>query len=74
MNESAVLYSTGCPNCKALKLMLKKAGIEYAENNSIDEMTELGFKQIPVLCVNGEYLKFNDAKKWIENKRKGECA
>lgn len=72
MNENIVLYSTGCPNCKALKLLLKKAGVTYTENNSMDDMLALGFKQIPVLCVNGEYLKFNDAKKWIEAKREGE--
>jgi len=72
MNKSIVLYSTGCPSCKTLKLMLDKAGISYTENNSVDEMLALGFTQIPVLSVDGLNLGFKDAKNWIEENNKGE--
>lgn len=72
MNKSIVLYSTGCPSCKTLKLMLDKAGISYTENNSVDEMLALGFTQIPVLSVDGLNLGFKDAKNWIEENHKGE--
>lgn len=71
MNKSIVLYSTGCPACKTLKLMLDKAGVPYIENNSIDEMSELGFKQIPVLRVEDENLDYIKAKKWIQEYTKG---
>ena len=54
MNENIVLYSTGCPNCKALKLLLKKAGVTYTENNSMDDMlalaAERGEKPLVVLA------------------------
>lgn len=65
MSRSIVLYSTGCPACNSLKLMLKKAGIEYTENNNIKEMLALGFKQIPVLSVDGVNMQYEDAKQWI---------
>lgn len=72
MNKSIVLYSTGCPACNTLKLMLKKAEIEYIENNSKAEMLALGFTKIPVLSVDGINMEFDDAKKWIKENSKGE--
>ena len=73
MDKSLVLYSTGCTACKNLKLMLQDAGIEYTENNSIDEMLALGISQVPVLSVDGELMTYDDAKKWVQsnNNNKG---
>lgn len=72
MSKSIVLYSTGCPACKTLKLMLDKAGIEYTENNNTEEMLALGFTQIPVLSVGGVNMPYDDAKKWVQSNNKGE--
>ena len=71
MNKSIVLYSTGCPACKTLKMMLDKAGIEYTENNNQDEMISLGFTQVPILSVGSANLDFDAAKMWVEINSKG---
>lgn len=65
MGKSIILYTTGCPACETLKLMLNKAGITYEENRSVDDMLALGFKAVPVLSIDGVNLSFNEAKKWI---------
>lgn len=72
MNKSIVLYSTGCSACNTLKLMLKNAGIEYTENNNIDEMLALGISQVPVLSVDGELMSYDNAKIWVQSNNKGE--
>lgn len=59
------LYTTHCPQCKVLETKLERAGIEYTQNDDISLMTELGFKSVPVLEVNGEYLNFSQAIKWV---------
>jgi len=59
------LYTTHCPQCKALEMKLNKAGIEYEWNDDIALMGQLGFKAAPVLEVNGEYLNFSQAIKWV---------
>lgn len=72
MNKSIVLYSTGCSACNTLKLMLKNAGIEYTENNNIDEMLALGISQVPVLSVDGKLMSYDNAKIWVQSNNKGE--
>ena len=59
------LYTTHCPQCKVLETKLERAGIEYVQNDDVSLMTELGFKSVPVLEVNGEYLNFSQAIKWV---------
>lgn len=66
-----VLYTTGCPRCKILKKKLDEAGIEYTENNNVDEMLSLGISEVPVLKVNGELLNYNRSIEWLSN-REGE--
>lgn len=73
MSKTILLYSTGCNACNTLKLMLKNAGIEYTENNNIEEMLALGISQVPVLSVDGELLSYNDAKTWVQSNNKGEA-
>ena len=72
MDKSIVLYSTGCSACNTLKLMLKNAGVEYTENNNIDEMLALGISQVPVLSVDGELMSYDNAKIWVQSNNKGE--
>lgn len=60
-----VLYSTGCPKCSVLKKKLEAKGIEYTENNQVNEMVELGISHVPVLSVDGELMSFVDANKWV---------
>ena len=72
MNKNVLLYSNGCPNCNTLKNLLKKAGVPFEENNSIEEMIALGFTRTPVLCVDGVNLEYEAAKKWVAENNKGE--
>ena len=65
------LYSTGCPNCKALEAMLVSndisADIIYS---TPDEMLAKGWKSTPILVNNetGETLTFFDAYRRIKDK------
>ncbi len=63
-----ILYSTGCPKCNVLKKKLTEKNIEYTENNNIDVMTSLGIDQVPVLSVDGNFLDFTEANKWINER------
>lgn len=65
MDNEIILYSTGCPKCSVLKSKLKKAGINFNEDNNIEKMLSIGIKEVPVLSVNGELLDFVKANKWI---------
>lgn len=62
---NVILYSTGCPKCKILKKKLDAIGIQYTINSSIEDMTQLGISQVPVLGVDGEFLEFTKANQWI---------
>lgn len=44
MNQSVVLYSTGCPKCNIMKMKLNKANIPFVENTNVDEMISIGLK------------------------------
>ena len=62
-----ILYSTGCPKCNVLKSKLAEKKIDFVENNSIEDMTELGITQVPVLSVCGALLDFKKAVTWVNN-------
>lgn len=64
-----MLYSTGCPKCKVLKQKLTSKNIPFEENNSIEEMTELGISQVPVLRVDDTFYDFTAANKWVNDWR-----
>lgn len=60
-----VLYTIHCPKCKVLETKLKQKNISYEEETDIEKMKELGIMTSPVLFVNGKYLQFSDAVKFI---------
>ena len=62
-----ILYSTGCPRCKILKKKLSEMGVEYVENNNVDEMLALGFNDVPMLSVDGKLMNFSEAVKWLSS-------
>ena len=59
------LYSTGCPQCKTLKMKLDKAGIEYEIHNDLEEMNQKGFKTAPMLETDDGTFNFSEAIKWV---------
>lgn len=65
-SAQVVLYTTGCPVCKALKNALDKAGITYDENSDIEEMKKLGISSVPVLSVDNRLLKAQEAFEYIK--------
>ncbi len=73
MAENVVLYSTGCPKCKVLKMKLAKKNIGYTENTDVDEMLALGMKSAPALKIGDELLDFTKSVAWLEE-QKGENA
>lgn len=66
--EQIILYKTPtCPKCKVLKKKLEDKGIEFTENEDIDEMLSIGIMNAPTLSVNGELLDFMSALDWVKN-------
>ena len=66
--EQIILYKTPtCPKCKVLKKKLEDKGIEFTENEDIDEMLSMGIMNAPTLSVNGELLDFMSAVDWVKN-------
>lgn len=59
------MYSTGCPRCKTLGMMLDKKNISYTVNSSLDDMNKMGFASVPMLDVDGTLLTYEEAMKWI---------
>lgn len=64
-----VLYSTGCPKCKVLAKKLEMANIAYEIKDDLDSIITLcdflGSTSLPILEVNGTYLNFGEAIKWV---------
>lgn len=59
------LYSTGCPKCKVLETKLKMKNVPYEVSKDIDFLIGKGIMSAPVLEVDGEYLLFADANKYV---------
>lgn len=76
MDNDIKLYSTHCPHCRTLEMLLKKKNIPFKEieidaNNpeSIQQMIDLGLKSAPGLVVDGRVMDFISATKWINEKK-----
>ncbi len=64
--ETIVFFSTHCPRCKALEMMLKKKNVNYIENNNVKEMLALGLSSAPALKVGDKVLDFPSAMAWAK--------
>lgn len=60
-------YSTHCPNCQVLEAKLKMKGIEYTENNDVDEMQALGITSVPCLMIDGKLYQFIESINWVNH-------
>jgi hypothetical protein len=67
--DKIILYSTGCVRCNKLKEKLNAAAIQYEINTNEETMESLGFEFLPVLEVNGKFLEYGDAVKWIKERQ-----
>ena len=67
-NDKVILYSTGCPKCKILEAKLKEKNIQYKEVTDVEEMVNMGLKQVPWLKTEaGEMLNFENAIQWLNS-------
>ncbi len=64
--ENIVLYSNECPKCKVLKIKLDQKDINYKETRNFEELSEKGFKSLPILKINEEFMDFAEAYKWVQ--------
>ena len=72
MDKKIVFYSTHCPHCRAVEIMLKKKNIQYEEiyidpnkPEEVQVMLDLGLQSAPGLVVNGQVMDYNQALSWI---------
>ena len=49
-----ILYTTHCPVCRGVEMMLKSKKIPYEEVEGEEPIRQLGFEAAPLLSVNGE--------------------
>lgn len=61
-----ILFTTGCPKCNVLKKKLKENKIPYEEDNNVETLLKLGFRELPVLKVDDKYYDFNQAINYIK--------
>jgi len=67
--SNVILYSTGCPKCKVLKMKLDRAGVSYTVEEDVEAMRKLGLLSAPALSVDGELMLFGDAVKWADGQK-----
>ena len=62
------VFTTGCPKCKILEAKLKEKNIQYKEVTDVEEMVNMGLKQVPWLKTEaGEMLNFENAIQWLNS-------
>lgn len=62
------LYTIDCGKCKILEKKLSNAGITYSICKDRAIMADKGFDFMPVLEVDGEYMNFAEAVKWVNER------
>ena len=63
------LYSTHCPQCRALEMKLNKANIEYEVCDDVELMKKMGFQAAPILETPDGVFNFSQAVKWVNSKK-----
>lgn len=60
------MYSTGCPNCRVLKMRLDKYHVEYRLCEDIEEMQKRGITTLPALDVDGRFMNFLESIQYLK--------
>ena len=63
------LYTTHCPQCKVLEAKLNQKSIQYETCEDQSTMHALGFRAAPMLGVDGTYLNFAEAIRWVNSQK-----
>lgn len=61
-----IFYSTHCKKCGVVEILLKQKGIDYIESNDVQTVLDLGFKNAPLLSVDGKIMEFSEAITWLK--------
>ena len=67
MSEKIIVYGTGCPQCKVIESLLKKAGLEYEKDTDINHIKEMGFKSMPVVRVGEKAMTYPEAYNYFRS-------
>ena len=62
--KNVILYSSNCPRCVILEKKLQIANVEYSVESSEESQKQLfneGFREMPVLEVDGKKYTFGEA-------------
>lgn len=62
-----LIYTIGCPKCKALERLFKSKGIEYDVCTDVQIMVDKGFEYLPQMEYKGEIYDVEAAEEWAEN-------
>lgn len=63
------LYTTHCPLCRGVEMLLKKKQIEYNEITDVNVMKEKNINHVPVLEVNGQLYTGKEIHNWINSQK-----
>lgn len=70
MEDKIILYTIDCPRCLVLERKLNDKHISYEVCKDREIMEQKGFSMLPILSVNGRYLDFGEAVKWINEQER----
>ena len=62
---NVILYTTHCPKCNVLHAKLEEKNIEFTENENVRILIKNGYVSAPMLEVDGEFMDFGAAVKWV---------
>ena len=65
------LYTNHCPLCDHLKDLLDEKKVNYQIVDDLSELQAVGIIRTPMLCVNGDMMKYAQALKWVEGVNNG---
>lgn len=60
------LYTTHCPKCNVIAKKLEQKNIPFEYNEDMEEIIALGYRTVPILKVDDQYLNFTEANNWIK--------
>ena len=68
--SNIIFYTSNCPRCKILETKLKQKNILFQVESSEESQKMLfdeGFREMPILEVDGVKYTFGDAVNWVNN-------
>jgi len=64
--QMIILYSNDCKNCKLLKSRLDLKNVQYEISNDMDFLIQKGFKSVPILKKDDQFMTFFEAIQWLK--------